>query len=83
MLEPREAVRVNSRISAEINDWLDQRSRMTGVPKSSIIHMALESYMIQTRSVSALELSQGTLKQLFDKVEQIEKKLSSEVETKS
>lgn len=83
MQEQREAVRVNSRISAEINDWLDMRSKMTGVPKSSIIHLALESYMIQMRSVSALELSQGTLKELFAKVERIEKKLSSEDVTES
>lgn len=75
--EQREAVRVNSRISAEINDWLDKRSKETGIPKSSIIHIALEQYMMQLRSVSALEISQGTLRELFDKVTHIEKKLSN------
>lgn len=77
MTEQREAVRVNSRISAEINDWLDKRSKETGVPKSSLIHIALEQYMMQVRSMNALELNQGTLKQLFEKVEQIENKLSN------
>lgn len=76
-MEQREAVRVNTRISAEINDWLDQRAKKTGIPKSSIIHIALEQYVMQLRSVDALELSQGTLRDLFAKVEQIEKKLSS------
>ena len=70
--------RVNTRISTEVNEWLDDQSKKTGVPKSAIIHIALENYMQQKRSVSALELSQGTLKELFAKVEQIEKKLSSE-----
>lgn len=77
MTESREAVRVNSRISAEINDWLDERSKKTGIPKSSIIHLALEQYMMQLRSLDALELSQGTLKELFAKVEIIDKRLSS------
>lgn len=76
-MEQREAVRVNTRISAEINDWLDLRAKKTGIPKSSIIHIALEQYVMQLRSVDALELSQGTLRDLFAKVEQIDKKLSS------
>lgn len=75
--EEREMVRVNTRISAELNDWLDDKSKKSGVPKSAIIHMALEQYVTQTRSVEALQLSQGTLRDLFAKVEQIEKKLSS------
>lgn len=79
----REAVRVNSRISAEINDWLDQRSKKTGVPKSSIIHLALEQYMMQLRSIEAMEVSKETLKLLFDKVDRIEKQLSSEEVVKS
>jgi predicted DNA-binding protein len=73
----RDMVRVNTRISSEVNDWLDAKSKKTGVPKSAIIHLALEQYIMQIRSVDALELSQGTLKELFDKVNQIEKKLSS------
>jgi predicted DNA-binding protein len=76
MTEIREAVRVNSRISAEVNDWLDRRSKETGIPKSSIIHLALEQYMIQMRSITALETSQGTLRELADKVNRIEEKLS-------
>lgn len=70
-------VRVNTRISTEINEWLDERSDKTGVPKSSIIHIALEQYMIQLRSMNALEFNQGTLKELFAKVEQIDKKLTN------
>lgn len=83
MTEQRDMVRVNTRISAEVNDWLDERSKKTGVPKSAIIHMAVEQYIMQLRSVDALELSQGTLRQLFEKVQIIEKKLTSENVMKS
>ena len=78
-----EMVRVNTRISSEVNQFLDDRSKKTGVPKSAIIHIALEQYIMQLRSVDALQMSQGTLRELFDKVEQIEKKLSSVNVTKS
>ena len=72
-----EMVRVNTRISSEVNEFLDERSKKTGVPKSAIIHIALEQYIMQLRSVDALEMSQGTLRELFNKVTQIEEKLSS------
>jgi len=72
-----EMMRVNTRISITINDWLDEQSDITGVPKSTIIHMALEQYMQTKRSVEALHASSGALKDLFEKVDSIEKKLSS------
>ena len=78
-----EMVRVNTRISSEVNQFLDDRSKKTGVPKSAIIHIALEQYIMQLRSVDALQMSQGTLRDLFNKVEQIEEKLSSVNVTKS
>lgn len=70
-------VRVNTRISSEVNQWLEGQSNKTGVPKSAIIHIALENYMQQKRSVEALEASSGTLRDLFAKVEKIEEKLSN------
>lgn len=72
-----EMVRVNTRISSELNEWLDKRSKATGVPKSALINIALEQYVMQVRSVNALELSQGTLKEVYEKLEQIEKQLTS------
>lgn len=72
-----EMVRVNTRISSELNEWLDKRSKETGVPKSALINIALEQYVMQVRSVNALELSQGTLKEVYEKLEQIEKQLTS------
>lgn len=47
-------VRVNTRISKQINDWLDNKSKMTGVPKSALIHLALESHIQQQTVVDEL-----------------------------
>lgn len=39
-----EMVRVNTRISKNLNEWLDMQSADTGMPKSTIIMLALENY---------------------------------------
>lgn len=40
-------VRINTRISAEANSWLDKRSYDTGISKSTLVLLAIESYMQQ------------------------------------
>lgn len=42
-----EMIRVNTRISKEVNDWLDDKSNRTGIPKSTLIYLALEQYIQQ------------------------------------
>jgi hypothetical protein len=42
--EVRELVRVNTRISADLNDWLDNESKRTGLSKSAIMMIATEGY---------------------------------------
>lgn len=80
-----EMVRVNTRISTEINDWLDDYSARTGVPKSTIIHMALENYIMQKRAIDSLEAATQRLNKLdcvIEKLTNIEKQLSSVTEAK-
>jgi predicted DNA-binding protein len=75
-----EMVRVNTRISTEINDWLDDYSARTGVPKSTIIHMALDHYITQKRAIDSLEVATQRLNKLdyvIEKLTNIEKQLSS------
>lgn len=75
-----EMVRVNTRISTEINDWLDEYSARTGVPKSTIIHMALENYIMQKKAIDSLEIATQRLNKLdyvIEKLTNIEKQLSS------
>lgn len=49
-----ELVRVNTRISPEINAWLDNKSKKTGVSKSALIHMVLEQHIQQVAVVDEL-----------------------------
>lgn len=59
-------VRVNTRISAELNRWLDEESQQTGVPKSTLIHLALTAYMQQQRAI-------GSLEEIIKRLDRIEK----------
>ncbi|MGC4379451.1 hypothetical protein WD019_21470, partial [Fictibacillus sp. Mic-4] len=45
-------VRVNTRISKEINDWLDAESSRSGVSKSTLIYLALEHYITQKKALT-------------------------------
>ena len=61
-------VRVNTRISSELNDWLDKESIRTGVPKSTIIHLALTTYMQQQRAICSME-------EIVKRLDRIEKQI--------
>lgn len=46
MIEQKpEMVRVNTRISGVANEWLDNQSFKTGIPKSTLVLLAIENYM--------------------------------------
>lgn len=49
-------VRINTRISKKLNDWLDKQSEETGVPKSTLIYLALDSYVQQKETVDTMGL---------------------------
>ncbi|WP_144536287.1 hypothetical protein [Bacillus mobilis] len=61
-----EMVRVNTRISKEVNGWLDEKSARTGVPKSTLIYLALEQYIQQQKMVEELP----KLQQVFAQMQQ-------------
>ena len=53
-----EMVRVNTRISKNLNDWLDEQTEETGLPKSTQIMLAIENYQQQKQANGQLtELS--------------------------
>lgn len=53
-----EMVRVNTRISKNLNDWLDEQTEETGLPKSTQIMLAIENYQQQKMAKGQLtELS--------------------------
>lgn len=65
-----EMVRVNTRISSKLNDWLDQQSKETGLPKSTMVMLALEEYRNQREAMSKM----GEVAVLMEKLKEIEKK---------
>lgn len=47
----REPVRINTKISARANDWLDKKSKETALSKSALMNIALENYIKETEVV--------------------------------
>ena len=67
--EKEALVRVNTRISSDLNDWLDRESAKTGLSKSSIMMIATENY----RREKDAFLMMADIGQLVDKLDDIEK----------
>jgi predicted DNA-binding protein len=63
-----EMVRVNTRISHDLNAWLDSYSQNSGVPKSTLIHLALENYR---REKEAFEMM-GDMSNIMNKIDSLE-----------
>ena len=64
-----EMFRVNTRIGADANAWLDAESERTGVPKSTLIHLAIEQYI---QSKEAFKMM-GDIGQLYGVIEELKK----------
>ena len=67
-----EMVRVGTRIRKDLNDWLDQQSEETGLPKSTQIMMAIEMYQQQ-------KMAKGQISELGELISKLEE-LSKQVE---
>ena len=67
-----EMVRVGTRIRKDLNDWLDQQSEETGLPKSTQIMMAIEMYQQQ-------KMAKGQITELGELISKLEE-LSKQVE---
>mgnify|MGYP003550015511 CR=1 FL=1 len=65
-----EMVRVNTRVSKHINDWLDKESEDTGVPKSTLIFLALDQY-VQQKTVMKDFSQLGVVIQKLEELEKI------------
>lgn len=67
-------VRVNTRLSTTINDWLDDESKETGLSKSALIMIAVEQYYQQREGLKRM----GDMSRIMDELEKIKKVLPSE-----
>lgn len=60
----RPAVRLNTRVSADTNDWLDKKSEEMAISKSALVALAVENWRKEVETVS-------NLPQLLQKLEQM------------
>lgn len=60
-----EMVRVNARVSVDVNKWLDEYSKQSGVSKSTIVYMALDQY----RTTKVATDNFGDMAKLFTEIE--------------
>lgn len=47
-------VRVNTKISADTNKWLDEKAYEMGLTKSALINLAVENYRKESETVQAM-----------------------------
>jgi len=66
-----EMVRVNTRVRKDLNDWLDEQTEVTGIPKSTQIMFAIEMYQQQKQAKGQLT----ELAELIEKLEELAKKV--------
>lgn len=59
--------RVNTKIPGELNDWLDQESKRTGMSKSSLIMLAIQTTYDQKTMMKRM----GDMGQLASKIDEI------------
>lgn len=76
MNKEREMVRVNTRISKTANKWLDDYSKDTGLPKSTIIMLAIENYIREKETFDRMA-DMGDLVKKFEELKFEVEKLSS------
>lgn len=69
-------VRVNTRISATANEWLDNQSAKTGLSKSAIIMLAIENYIQQKEAFVMM----SDLGQVMAKLEKLEEAIQRNVQ---
>lgn len=53
-MDVREPFRINVRVSADLNDWLDKESKETGISKTSIVAFATEQYRQQKNTTVSI-----------------------------
>lgn len=69
----REMIRVNTRISKTSNDWLNDYSAETGLPKSTIIMLAIENFIKEKEVMDRMADMGDIVKKLDDLQYEVEK----------
>lgn len=65
--------RLNVRVSKENNDYLEKKSRETGISKSALVQIAVEQYRQQNEAVQAM----NKMEKYVDQLEKIQQEVSA------
>ena len=65
--------RLNVRVSKENNDYLEKKSRETGISKSALVQIAVEQYRQQNEAVQAM----NKMEIYVDQLEKIQQEVSA------
>jgi hypothetical protein len=69
-----EMVRLTTRINTQLNEWFDERSKETGIPKSTLIFMALDTHVQQQKAMESMR-DINKLQLLMDEMDNLKKEL--------
>lgn len=67
-----EIKRINSTVPADIYEWLDGESNRTGIKKSTLIYIALKTYIDQQRTLAINESLERLNLELIGKIKEQE-----------
>lgn len=67
--------RINIRISNDLNQWLDEESKETGLSKSAIMMLATENYRREKEAFTAMQ----SIEPLMDQIEQMSKEFEQRI----
>lgn len=65
----KKPVRLNTRVSHDLNEWLDRRSEEMAISKSALVAMAVENYRKETETVALMPVLLEKLKEMGIDVE--------------
>jgi hypothetical protein len=60
----KKPVRINTRISQSLNDWLDKQSAEMAISKSALVAIAVENYRKEKETVEGLPILLKKLEQM-------------------
>lgn len=50
----KKPMRLNTKVSYELNEWLDKKAEEMGISKSALVAVAVENYRKETETVAVL-----------------------------
>lgn len=54
MEKEKKPMRLNTKVSYELNEWLDKKSEQMGISKSALVAVAVENYRKEVETVAVL-----------------------------